>query len=58
MNGKYDIDRDLFFEIDGLTAHDKQQLSSSSDGRPFGHNRHGPKIGRGHAPFRGEWAPI
>jgi len=50
--------RDLFFEIDGRTAHDKQQLSSSSDGRPFGHNRHGPKIGRGHAPFRGEWAPI
>jgi len=25
----------------------KQQLSSCWDGRPFGHNRHGPKVGRG-----------
>jgi len=26
-----------------LLTHDEQQLSSSWDGRPFGHNRHGPK---------------
>ena len=25
----------------------KQELSSSWDGRPFGHNEHGPKVGRG-----------
>jgi len=31
----------------------KQVLSSSGDGRPFGHNRHGPKIG-GCAPYGGE----
>jgi len=24
-----------------------QELSSCWDGRPFGHNRHGPKVGRG-----------
>ena len=31
----------------------KQLLSSSGDGRPFGHNRHGPQIG-GCAPYGGE----
>ena len=31
-------------------------LSSSWDGRPFGHNRHGPKIG-GCAPFGGAGSP-
>jgi len=38
---------------------DKQVLSNSWDGRPFGHNRHGPKIGgEGCAPFgRGELGP-
>jgi len=25
----------------------KQELSSCWDGRPFGHNRHGPKSGEG-----------
>jgi len=25
----------------------RQELSSRWDGRPFGHNRHGPKVGRG-----------
>jgi len=25
--------------------------------QPFGHNRHGPRIG-GCAPFRGSWVPI
>ena len=30
-------------------------LSSSWDGRPFGHNRHGPKIGWGAVPFFGRW---
>jgi len=28
-----------------------QELSSSWDGRPFGHNRHGPKLGA--CPFLG-----
>ena len=32
----------------------QQVLSSSWDGRPFGHNRHGPKIG-GLCPFWGSW---
>ena len=33
-------------------------LSSNRDGRPFGHNRHGPKIG-GCAPLgRRSWVPI
>jgi len=33
----------------------KQELSSCWDGRPFGHNRHGPKIWRGTvSPFFGE----
>jgi len=32
---------------------DKQELSSSWDGRPFGDNRHGPKSGGCCAPFRG-----
>jgi len=29
-----------------VTKH-KQELSSCWDGRPFSHNRHGPKVGRG-----------
>jgi len=32
----------------------KQELSSCWDGRPFGHNRRGQKIGGCCAPFRGE----
>ena len=32
----------------------KQELSSCWDGRPFGHNRHGPKVGRGCC---GGWVP-
>jgi len=32
----------------------EQELSSCRDGRPFGHNRHGPKRGGGAAaPFHG-----
>ena len=31
-----------------------QELSSCWDGRPFGHNRHGPKVGRGCC---GGWVP-
>jgi len=33
MNGKYDINRDLFFEIDddGLRGHDKNCLKEGSD---------------------------
>ena len=35
----------------------EQVLSSSRDGRPFGHNRHGPKTG-GQCPFGGRsWVP-
>jgi len=36
-----------------------QELSSCWDGRPFGHNRNGPKIGRGCAPVflqGGSWS--
>jgi len=33
---------------------DIQELSSCWDGRPFGHNRHGPKVGRGCC---GGWVP-
>jgi len=40
-----------------VVASSKQVLSSSWDGRPFGHNRHGPKIGDC-APFWGSWVPI
>ena len=41
-----------------LTDYTKQVLSSSWDGRPFGHNRHGPKI-VGRVPFGGgSWVPI
>ena len=32
---------------------EEQELSSCWDGRPFGHNRHGPKSGGCCAPFRG-----
>jgi len=41
-----------------VISDDLQELSSSWDGRPFGHNRHGPKIGGG-TPFlgRGRRAP-
>jgi len=36
----------------------KSSCSSGWDGRPFGHNRHGPKIG-GCAPlWMGSWVPI
>jgi len=35
----------------------KQEPNSSWDGRPFGHNRHAPKIGRGCAPFGGTGSP-
>jgi len=34
----------------------KQELSSYGHGRPFGHNRHGPKSGGWCAPFRGTGA--
>jgi len=34
-----------------------QVLSSTRDWRPFGHNRHGPKIGGGCVPFLGELGP-
>jgi len=34
----------------------EQELSSSGDGRPFGHNRHGPKSGGCCAPFWGRGA--
>jgi len=37
-----------------ITKEGEQVLSSSWDGRPFGHNRHGPKMG-GCAPL-GEWS--
>jgi len=37
----------------------QQERSSCWDGRPFGHNRHGPKSGGCCAPFRGgSWIPI
>jgi len=32
-------------------------LRSSWDGLPFGHNRYGPKIGKGCAPLAGSWVP-
>jgi len=32
----------------------RQELSSCWDGRPFGHNRHGPKVGRAAV---GSWVP-
>jgi len=35
----------------------KQDLSSSRDGRPFGHSKHGLKIG-GATPLLGELGPI
>jgi len=35
----------------------QQELRRCSDGRPFGHNRHGPKSGGCCAPFRGELGP-
>jgi len=35
-----------------------QELSSFWDGRPFGHNRHGPNSGGCCAPFWGSWVPI
>jgi len=38
---------------DTLRSSAQQELSSSWDGRPFGHNRHGPKSGGCCAPFRG-----
>jgi len=35
-----------------------QELSSCRDGRPYGHNRHGPKIGELLCPFPwGSWVP-
>ena len=38
----------IFLEIPEFPRHDVgQELSSCWDGRPFGHNRHGPKSGKG-----------
>jgi len=39
-----------------LQRRSKQELTSSWDGRPFGHNRHRPKKGGWCAPFRGDRA--
>jgi len=33
----------------------QQELSRCWDGRPFGHSRHGPKVGKGCC---GGWVPI
>jgi len=41
------------FILLGSTCRWTEELSSSWDGRPFGHNKHGPKIGAC-APLGGE----
>jgi len=35
------------YALPRVTLSTKQELSSCWDGRPFGHNRQGPKVGRG-----------
>ena len=47
----------MFIKINSTHKNDQQVLSSSWDGRPFGHNRHGPKIGRLCPFWEGELGP-
>ena len=45
--------------LPNLAYHFQQELSNNWGGRPFGHNRHGLKVGVCCAPFRGvSWVPI
>jgi len=43
----------VHFSLYDVNTKPRQELSSCSDGQPFGHNRHGPKSGWRWGPFLG-----